>query len=54
MQKTRCSNCDTTQGPFETRLTGRKLCKKDIEGCVKRRQTVDFERYDKQTLKTTA
>lgn len=41
-----CANCNTTQGPFERARMGKPLCKKDFEGCKKRRDRLDRERWD--------
>lgn len=44
--QTYCANCNTTQGPFQRVSVGKPLCKRDLEGCKKRRNKLDQSRWD--------
>lgn len=50
IQRTKCLNCETTQGPFRRHdqygpFKG-PLCIK-VEECAERRKKLDIQRYDK-------
>lgn len=40
-----CANCGSPQGPFDRTRVGKPLCKKDLEGCKKRRDALDRKNW---------
>jgi hypothetical protein len=44
--QTLCANCQTANGPFDRARVGKPICKNSLEGCNKRRATLDRKRWD--------